>query len=109
MNLCHLPSVTLVTPPLHRKPVLRIPSEGGQGQAATQGAFVGVTAWWSLLLQVNSEFTVQEFSPPSRPHLMRSQLPDRAADQGDGPQSLFAPTGISHTASTLPAPGLHLL
>lgn len=50
MNLCYLPSVTVG----HSTPSLEASSkdplsEGGQGQAATQGAFVGVTTWWSLL------------------------------------------------------------
>lgn len=50
MNLCYLPSVTVGHSTPSSEASSKDPlSEGGQGQAATQGAFVGVTTWWSLL------------------------------------------------------------
>ena len=49
MNLCHLPSVTLAHSSPSSEANSKDPlSEGRQGQAATQGAFVGATTRWSL-------------------------------------------------------------
>ena len=49
MNLCHLPSVTLAHSSPSSEANSKDPlSEGRQGQAATQGAFVGATTLWSL-------------------------------------------------------------
>lgn len=50
MNLCHLPPVTLAHSTPSSEANSKDPlSEGGQGQAALQGAFVGLTPRWSLL------------------------------------------------------------
>lgn len=106
MNLCHLPSVTLGHSTPSSEASSKDPlSEGGQGQAATQGAFVGVTACW---LQVNSEFTVH-----IQPSLQAS--PGRAVSFLIGQQTKVTalrasllPRALVMTASTLPAPGLHL-
>ena len=105
MDLCQLPPVTLAHSTPSSEANSKDPlSEGGQGQAAPQGAFVGLTC----SLQVNPEFTVH--IPPS---LQAS--PGRAVSLLIGQQAKvpalrasLLPRALVMTASTLPAPCLRL-